>query len=141
MAAGLPTNKLTLMVDGEERDCEVSVAEITNAETESDFVAFCDAAAGGGRDWALHIVAVQDPGNPDSLWTLMWDLAGTEVDVLVRPYGNAVASATQPHFSGTVTVKYPDGVALGGEADASTSNRMTFDVEWPFLAKPEKITA
>jgi len=139
--AALGTNKLTITIDGVERACEVSVAEITSAETESDFVAFCDAAAGGGRDWGLHIVATQDPGDPDSLFNLTWDLAGTEVDVLVRPYGNAVASATQPHFSGTVTVQYPDGVVLGGEADASTSARFTMDMEWPFTAKPERITA
>jgi len=139
--AALGTNKLTLLIDGEERDCEVSVAEITNAETESDFVSFCDAASGGGRDWALHIVAIQDPGNPDSLFNLTWDMTGTDVEVLVRPYGNAAASASQPHFSGTVTVKYPDGVLLGGEADASQSAKFTFDAEWPFLAKPTRIIA
>jgi hypothetical protein len=131
--AHLGTNKLTLIIDGEERAAEVSTAEIVNSETDSDFVSFADAAAGGGRDWALHIVAVQDPGDPDSLLNLTWDMAGTNVDVIVRPYGNATASATQPHYSGTVTVKYPDGVLVGGEADASESARFTFDVEWPFV--------
>jgi hypothetical protein len=139
--AALGTNKLTLTIDGVERACEVSVAEITNAETESDFVSFCDAGAGGGRDWTLHIVAVQDPGNPDSIWNLIWDMAGTDVPVLVRPYGNDVASSTQPHFSGVATVSYPDGVVLGGEADASTSSRMTLEAEWPFLEKPIRIEA
>lgn len=141
MAAGLGTNKLTLMIDGVERACEVSVAEIVNEESDSDFTAFCDAAGGGARTWGLHLIAVQDPGNDTSLWEIMWEQAGQEVDVVVKPWGNDVPSASQPHFTGTVVVSYPDGVALGGEADASTSNRFTIDVTWDFLEKPEKIIA
>ena len=137
----LGTNKLTLLIDGEERAAEVSTAEITNEETESDFVSFEMAAQGGGRDWKLHIVAVQDPGDPNSLLNLTWDMAGTDVDVIVRPYGNASASASAPHYTGTVTVKYPDGVLVGGEADASGSARMTFEVEWDFIEKPTKVVA
>jgi hypothetical protein len=129
MMAHLGTNRLTLMIDGVERAPEVSVAEITNAETDSDFVSFETAAKGGGRDWTLHIVAVQDPGDPNSLLSLTWESAGDPVDVVVRPYGDETVV-----YEGTVVVKYPDGVLIGGEADSSESARFTFDVEWPFVS-------
>jgi len=105
------------------------------------FVSFADAAAGGGRDWKLLLTAVQDPGNVDSVWSLVWDTPGAEVPVIVRPYGNATASATQPHYSGTCVVSLPDGDMLGGEADRSTSARWTVELEWAFTAKPTKVTS
>ncbi len=139
--AALGTNKLTLTIDGEEVAPEVSRAIISNAATESDFVSFADAAAGGGRDWKLLLTAVQDPGDADSVWSLVWGSAGTEIPVLVRPYGNATASTSQPHFSGTCVVSLPDGDILGGTADRSTSARWTVELEWSFLAKPTKVTS
>ena len=44
-------------------------------------------------------------------------------------------------FLNPVTIKEPDGDLLGGEADASTTARMTIEVSWPFNEKPEKIVA
>lgn len=136
----LGTRLLTLSVDGVERNAECSVTEILSAETDSDFVTFADAAAGGGRDYVLHIVAVQDAA-ADTLFDIMWTATGTSVPVIVRPYGNAVASASQPHYTGNVVITEPDGVMAGGEANASTSARFTFEVEWAFEARPVKVVA
>lgn len=137
--AGIGTRLLKVEIDGTERTAEVSVCEIVSQPTESDFTTFADAAAGGARDYFLHIVAVQDPTTA-SFWNEIWANAGTTVDALVNPFGNAVASATEPHFEGEVTIKEPDGVLLGGTADASTSARFTVDVLWPYEAKPTKDT-
>lgn len=138
--AAIGTRKLTLTVDGTEVAPEVSSATISSAETDSDFVSFADAAAGGGRTYTLKLTFVQD-ANTGSLWDQIWSHAGEDVPVLVRPYGNTAASASQPHFSGTVTITEPDGDLLGGDADASTSARFTVDVEWVFTAKPTKVTS
>lgn len=139
--AALGTNRLTLLIEGEERAAEVSRVVISVADTESDFVSFADAAAGGGKDYVLELTAVQDPGTEDSIWDMVWEMTGQEVDVIVKPYGNATASATQPHFSGTVVIKMPDGDLLGGEADASATARFVTELEWMFTAKPTKITS
>jgi hypothetical protein len=138
--AGIGTRLLTLEVDGDERTAEVSVAKFTAAEADSDFVTFADAAAGGARQYNLEATIVQD-AVADSFWDLMFTAPGTEVPVVIAPYGNAVASPTQPHFSATCVVKEPDGDLVGGEADVSTTARMTIDVVWPTLAKPVRITA
>lgn len=138
--AALGTRKLTLSIDGDEVAPEVSSAVIRSAETDSDFISFADAAAGGGRTYVLALTFVQD-AEAGSLWDKVWAAAGTEVDVVVRPYGNAVVSATQPHFEGTVVITEPDGDLLGGEADPSTTARFTTEVEWTFTAKPTRVTA
>lgn len=138
--AAIGTRKLTLTIDGDEVAPEVSVAAVRSAETDSDFVTFADAAAGGGRTYVLGLTIAQDAA-AGSLWSQIWDNAGTEVPVLVRPYGNAVATAAEPHFSGDVVISEPDGDLIGGEADASTTARFTTEVEWKFTAKPIRITA
>jgi hypothetical protein len=138
--AAIGTRRLTLTIDGEECAPEVSTAIIRSQETDSDFVSFADAAAGGGRTYLLGLTFVQDAA-VGSLWDRVWSATGTDIEILVRPYGNEVASASQPHFAGTVTIIEPDGDLLGGEADASNSARFVTEVEWPFLAKPTKVAA
>lgn len=138
--AHIGTRKLTATIDGAEVAPDVSTVVIKSAETDSDFVPFAAAAAGGGRDYVLGLTMAQDAA-AGSLWSQIWDAAGTEVDVVVRPYGNAVATAGEPHFEGTVIIKEPDGDLLGGEADPSSTARFTVEVEWPFLAKPTRVTA
>lgn len=138
--AGIGTRKLTLTIDGDEVSPQVSRAIVTAGDRDSDFLTFADARAGGARDYILALTMVQDAAT-GTLWDQVWSHAGDEIDVVVRPYGNAIATATEPHFHGTVTVKEPDGDLLGGEADASTTARMTIEVEWPFLAKPTRVTS
>jgi hypothetical protein len=138
--AAIGTRFLTLTIDGDDVTAEVSTATITSAEAKTDFVSFADAAAGGSREYGLHLKFIQDAAT-SSLWSQVWAANGTDVPVIVNPYGNAVASATEPHFSGTVTISEPDGDFLGGDADASTSARFVTEVNWIFTAKPTKVIA
>lgn len=135
----LGTRKLKIEIDGTEHTAEVSKAVVTSGESDSDFLTFAGAAA-GGRAYKLNIVGVQDAAN-GSLWREVWDNAGDEVPVTLMPYGNAVPSATEPHYTATATISEPDGDFLGGEADSSTSARFTFEVEWDLAAKPTEVTA
>lgn len=138
--AAIGTRKLQLNVDATEVTPEVSNVRVTSGESESDFVSFADAAAGGGRVYKLAITMTQNAAT-GTLWDQVWSHAGEEVDVIVRPYGNATPTATEPHFEGTCVVAEPDGDLLGGEADKSATNRFTTEVEWEFTAKPTKVTA
>lgn len=137
--AAIGTRKLTVFIDGDAVAPEVSSCVISAGDTSSDFVSFADAAAGGGREYTLKLTLVQDAAT-GSLWDRIWAHAGEEVPVSVRPYGNAITSVSQPHFTGTVVISEPDGDLLGGDADPSTTARMTVDVEWSFLAKPVRDT-
>ena len=138
--AAIGTRLLVITVDGQDRTAEVSAAAIKTGETDSDFVSFAAAAAGGGREYRLALTFVQDAESA-SLWDEVWANAGTSVPVLLKPYGSAAASASTPHFSMTAIVSEPDGDLLGGEADASPTNRFTTEVEWVLTAKPVKVVA
>ena len=140
--SAIGTRKLKIQVGTPpvEYNMDVSRAEITTGETDSDFVSFAMAAAGGGRDYALEFTAVQDAATA-SLWSQVWDNAGDEVAVVMVPYGNDIASASEPHFEMNAIVSEPDGTILGGEADASATNRFTFECEWKLTDKPSRVIA
>lgn len=139
--AALGTRLLTISIGGEDYTAQVSDCRITAEAADSDFTSFADAAAGGARLYKLAFTAVQDPAT-GTLWDKIWTAAGTSVAVLIKPAGGTTpASPTQPHFSGNVVVAEPDGDLLGGEANASTSARFTFEAEWAFTAKPTRVVA
>lgn len=138
--AGLGTRLLELTIGGTSVTAQISKGVIVSGEADSDFVTFADAAAGGKREYRLEGTAVQDT-TTGTVWDKVWTAAGTSVACILKPYGNAVASAAQPHFSFNATVTEPDGDLIGGEADASTTARFTFDFSWVLDAKPTKVTA
>lgn len=139
--ANLGTRLLTVTVGGVDYTAQVSDCRIIAGEGDSDFVTFADAAAGGSRLYSLKFVGVQDPAT-GTLWDKVWTSPGTTVAVIIKPAGGAVTpSPTQPHFTGNVIVTEPDGDLLGGEADASSTARFTFEGEWPFTAKPTRLVA
>lgn len=137
--AQLGTRLLVLTIAGTDYTAQISKAVITSGEKDSDFVTFADAAAGGAREYALEFTAVQDLATA-TLWDKVWTVPGTTVAYLLKPYGNAAASVSQPHYSGNLTITEPDGDFIGGEADASTSARFTFECKWILDAKPTKVT-
>lgn len=137
--AALGTRLLTLSIGGTDYTAQVSKAVITSGEADSDFVTFADAASGGAREYRLEFTAVQDMAT-GTLWDEVWTAAGTSVAFILKPYGNSAASVSQPHYTGNATITEPDGDFIGGEADASTTARMTFEASWVLDAKPTKVT-
>lgn len=133
----LGTRTLTIKVGGTDFTAQVSKAEITSNAADSDFVTFADAAAGGRREYRLEFTAAQDL-QTGSLWDQVFSSAGTTVAFDLGPYGG-VASATNPHFTGNAVITEPDGSFIGGEANASTSARQTFDCVWVCTAKPTRV--
>jgi hypothetical protein len=138
--AQIGTRKLKIEIDGTEYSAESSNVRFTSAEGDTDFTTFADAAAGGSRQYALEGTFAQDAA-AGSVWSMVFDEVGTDVPVTLMPYGNATPTAAEPHFTATVTVKEPDGDFLGGEANASTTAKMTFDIAFPATARPVKVTA
>lgn len=136
MATIIGTRAMVLKVDGDDYSTSVSKCVITESATESSFVSFPTALAGGGRDYTLELTIRQDTTD-DSLWYLAWSAAGTDLSVELWPNGEDTKSATYPQITGTVTITEPDGDFLGGEANRSGVMVNTVDVKWKFTAKPE----
>ena len=139
--AALGTRLLTLDVVGTPFTAQVSDVRIVSGAADSDFVSFADAANGGSREYKLKFVAVQDPAT-GTLWDKVWTAAGTTIAAVIKPAGGAAtATPAQPHFTGNVVITEPDGDLLGGEANASTTSKFTFECEWVYTAKPVRVTS
>lgn len=137
--AALGTRSLKIKIGATEYTAQVSKVVVTSGEADSDFVTFADAAAGGAREYRLEFTAVQDH-TTGTLWDQVFSSPGTVASCKLNPYGAATATATEPHFTFNATITEPDGDFIGGEADASTSARMTFECSWVLAAKPVKVT-
>jgi hypothetical protein len=137
--AALNGRTLVITVGATDYTTQVFSAEVQADDADSDDITFAEAAAGGGRQYTLAVKLTQDMAT-GTLWDKIWTAAGTDVAVLLKPYGNAAASTAQPHYSMTANVREPNGTLIGGEADASPTKRQTVEVEWPLAAKPTKVT-
>ncbi len=114
---------------------DISASTLTNEEKSADVTTFGDVAANDDRDYFLNGTATQST-DAASLWDYIWENAGTElVAYTYAPHGNAVASASAPHFTGTLTVGPPP--SLGGEAGKDKT--YTFDFQWKLDGKPTKV--
>lgn len=125
--------KLTMTIGGVEIHAEASAVAMKNEEASSDVTTFADAEEGGARQFYIEGTAVQSTDS-DSFWTYVWDHTGETAAFVLRPHGNAVPSADQPHFTGTLTIgAKPD---LGGEA--GTKKDQTFAFRFDVDGTPAK---
>jgi hypothetical protein len=136
VATPIGTRKTVLKVASTDFSDAISHCEISAGDKDSDFMSFTEALAGGARDYTLKLKIKQDTAAA-SLWYYIWGSAGTDVSVEFWPCGvTSPAAPATPKFSGTVTVREPDGALLGGEANRSNTALNVTEVEWQFTAKP-----
>lgn len=138
--AALTARTLVVTIGATDYTAQVFTVQVEADAADSDDVTYAEAAAGGGRVYKLVLKLTQDMA-ATTLWRRIFDAPGTDLACLIKPYGNATASVTQPHFTFTANVREPDGVFIGGEADASTTKRQVIEVEWPLTAKPVMVTS
>lgn len=105
-------------------ECTSIVLE--NEDADADVTTFADAAAGGAKQWFFTISAVQST-DATSLWRYLWDNAGDlDVAFVYAPHGNAVVTASLPHYTGTVDL--PAKPSIGGDADTTYTFEVRIDV-------------
>jgi hypothetical protein len=75
------------------------MVELTLNDAPGDVRTFCEVRTGG--EWKLQLDGVTS-GDATSLYRVLWANFGTEVAFTIAPQGNATASTSQPHYTGTV---------------------------------------
>ena len=113
----IKANALLLSIDGTDYWADFSSVVMQSEDASADVTTFYDASLGGRRDFYFTVSGVQSTATT-SFWRAMWDDAGTEVAFIYAPHGNAAASSSQPHFTGTVRIPARGAFQLGGEASA-----------------------
>lgn len=120
----IKANALKLTIGGTDYWADFSSVTLQSEDASADVNTFYDASLGGRRDWFFTVSGVQSTEST-SFWMEAWDSAGSEVSFIYAPHGNATASSTQPHFTGTLRLPARGAFALGG--DASTDGTFSFD--------------
>lgn len=121
----IKANKLYFEIDGNDYWADFSAVSFQSEDAAAEVTTFYDASQGGGkRDFYFTVSGVQSTAS-GSLWKAMWDNAGDEVTFIYAPHGNAAASATEPHITGTVRIPAKGSFILGGEA--SSDGTFSFD--------------
>lgn len=120
---------LTLTIDGDDYAMDCTSVMLTNEDKNGEVRTFADVTP--PKQWFFQIEGVQST-DPTSLWRLLWDQDGEEDIVYAfSPHGNAVESASEPIFRGTVDIKgKPE---IGGQAD----NTFTFSYRLECNEEPE----
>jgi hypothetical protein len=120
----IKANALKMSIDGTDYWADFSSVSLQSEDASSDVNTFADAAVGGRRDWFFTVSGVQSTEST-SFWMAAWTDAGSEVAFIYAPHGNATASSSQPHFTGTVRLPARGSFAIGG--DASADGTFSFD--------------
>lgn len=137
---------LVFMFGGTAYECDLTsatlVREAADNNTADGVLTFCDVAnASDGNVWKLNIEAVQSTdqgsGSAKSLHTLVWETAsaGGDLAFIFKPHGNAAATTSQPHYTGSATVgvgAYPE---IGGAAGNDS-----FTWSYSFTVKDNAVT-
>lgn len=130
--ARIKGTKLTLDLAGTiQLNLQTTNVLMDNEEASGGVTTFADADEGGARQHFLTVTGVQST-EQDSFWRYAWANPGLEVAFRYRPHGNAVATAAQPHFTGTLVLG--PRPALGGEA--GRQNEFTFDYRMDIVGVP-----
>jgi hypothetical protein len=79
--------------------CDANLVELTLGDASGDVQTFCEVRPGG--EWKLQLDGVTS-GDAASLFRILWANFGTQVAFTIAPQGNASASTSQPHYTGTV---------------------------------------
>lgn len=138
MSTRIKANALKLTIDGDDYWADLSSVVMQSEEAATDVTTFASAADGGSRDWFFTVSGIQSTDST-SFWMAMWDNPGDEVSFIYAPHGNASASSTQPHFTGTVRLPARGSFVLGGEA--SSDGTFSFDgVRMDIVGEPVKDT-
>lgn len=129
MSTRIKGKSLTLTIGAKDYAADATNIVLENEDADNDVTTFADAAAGGSKQWFFTMTAVQST-DADSLWRFLWDSTGDEVAYVFAPHGNTTPSATQPHFTGNVTVGAKP--SIGGDANST----FTFEVRLDCKEEP-----
>ncbi|NBR65361.1 MAG: hypothetical protein EBS85_03840 [Micrococcales bacterium] len=95
----IKATNISFKIGSTEYNCDANMVELTLNDAPGDVQTFCEVRTGG--EWKLQIDGVTS-GDSASLYRILWANFGTTVAFTIAPNGNASASTSQPHYTGSV---------------------------------------
>jgi len=102
--------------------CDANLVQLTLEDAPGDVQTFCEVRVGG--QWSLQLDGIVS-GDSTSLYRVLWDNFGSTAQFTIAPNGNAVASSSQPHYTGTVRFDQIPPLALVSNETAVFSVTLT----------------
>jgi hypothetical protein len=120
----IKAQNIVFEIGGVDYACDATAVNLELGDAPGDVRTFCEVSV--GKQWALTLDGITS-GDSASLYRVLWDNYGTEVAFTIAPYGNASATATQPHYEGTVVFSELPPLAL--TAGEVSSFSVTLEVD------------
>lgn len=100
--------------------CDATMVDLVLGDAPGDVQTFCEQRVGG--QWTLTLEGITS-GDSASLYRVLWANFGTTGTFTIAPNGNATASSSQPHYTGTVKFNQLPPLTL------NTNETVTFSVD------------
>lgn len=109
----IKAQNITFSIGGTDYACDATSITLELGDAPGDVRTFCETSV--GKQWALTLEGITS-GDATSLYRVLWDNYNSEVGFVLAPQGNATASASEPHYSGTVVfTELPPMALTAGE--------------------------
>jgi len=104
--------------------CDATMVDLVLQDAPGDVQTFCEQRVGG--EWTLTLEGIVS-GDAASLYRVLWENFGTTGTFEVAPNGNATATASEPHYTGTVKFDQLPPLSLNTNETATFSVTLTVD--------------
>lgn len=104
--------------------CDATMVDLVLQDAPGDVQTFCEQRVGG--EWTLTLEGIVS-GDAASLYRVLWNNFGTTGTFSVAPNGNATATASEPHYEGTVKFDQLPPLSLTTNETATFSVTLTVD--------------
>lgn len=120
----LIARNIKFLVDGDEYACDATKITLTPEDAANGVRTFCETNV--EKTWKLAVEGIVSL-DAASLFQTLFTLQGSQVDFVVAPAGNATASSTQPHYTGSVIIDDLPPIDLTAGENANFSITYTVD--------------
>ena len=104
--------------------CDATMVDLQLQDAPGDVQTFCEQRVGG--EWTLTLEGIVS-GDAASLYRVLWNNFGTTGTFEVAPNGNATATSSEPHYTGTVKFDQLPPLSLNTNETATFSVTLTVD--------------
>lgn len=116
---------------------DIKTWELTPEDADGNDITFAEALAGLAAAWKFKVTAITS-NDAGALFEFLWTNPNKDVAAVLGAWGNAVPSATKPHFEFTLNTGYPPGIT--NEA-RTTKEGAEFEKEFEVTVAPVRVTA
>ena len=114
----IKAQNIKFLIGATEYACDATMVDLVLGDAPGDVQTFCEQRVGG--EWALTLEGITS-GDATSLYRVLWENFGTTGAFTIAPNVNETATASQPHYTGTVKFNEIPPLSLSSNETATFS--------------------